>query len=141
MIVVMVIFGVVTGLSMPRLHSVTSSAGLRSARVQTASYLLQARALAVQRGREARFIRTGDQVKVTVDSSGTQVVYARPHDLKSEHGVSVSVPATINDTIRFDPRGFAINAAATQRLVLSRDGMKDSVCVTKLGKVMRGCSL
>src|SRR5437773_1629850 len=81
MIVVLVIFAVVTSLSIPRLHAATSSAGLRSARTQTAIYLAQAHALAVQRGREARFVRTGNSVLVTVDSSGTQVEYGRPHDL------------------------------------------------------------
>ena len=77
MILVLIIFGVVTSLSIPRLHAAQSSAGLRSARQQTAVYLAQAHALAVQRGKEARFVRNGNSVTVTVDSSGTQVVYSR----------------------------------------------------------------
>ena len=140
MIVVLVIFAVVTSLSIPRLHAATSSAGLRSARTQTAIYLAQAHALAVQRGREARFVRTGNSVLVTVDSSGTQVEYGRPHDLLREHGVTV--PTTSRDTITFDARGFAIGAGTTEKVVLTRDGMRDSVCVSKLGKIItRGCSL
>ena len=83
MIVVLIIFGVVVGLSIPRLHGAQSSAGLRSARQQTAIYLAQAHALAVQRGREAWFVRNGNSVSVSVDSSGTQVVYARAHDLQA----------------------------------------------------------
>ena len=73
LIVVLIIFAVVTALSIPRLHAATSSAGLRSARTQTAIYLAQAHALAVQRGREAWFVRNGNVVSVSVDSSGTQV--------------------------------------------------------------------
>jgi prepilin-type N-terminal cleavage/methylation domain-containing protein len=140
MIVVLVIFAVVTSLSIPRLHAATSSAGLRSARTQTAIYLATAHALAVQRGRESRFVRSGNSVTVTVDSSGTQVVYGRPHDLSREHGVSI--PTTSHDTIRFDPRGFAIGAGTTEKVVLTRDGMRDSVCMSKLGKIItRGCSI
>src|SRR5205085_12443085 len=89
MLVVLVIFGVVTALSIPRLHGVTSSAGLRSARQQTASYLAQAHALAIQRGKEAWFVRNGNTISVSVDSSGTQIVYARAHDLSREHGVTI----------------------------------------------------
>jgi len=140
MIVVLIIFAVVTGLSIPRLHGAQSSAGLRSARTQTAIYLAQAHALAIQRGREARFVRSGNVVTVTVDSSGTQVVYGRPHDLSSEHGVLI--PTTTLDTIKFDSRGFATNTGTTAKVVLTRDGMRDSVCVSKLGKIItRGCSL
>src|SRR5690348_16497964 len=133
LIVVLVIFAVVTSLSIPRLHAATSSAGLRSARTQTAIYLATAHALAVQRGREAWFLRSGNVVTVTVDSSGTQVVYGRPHDLSREHGVSI--PTTSHDTLRFDARGFAIGANAVEKIVLTRDGMRDSVCMSKLGKV------
>jgi prepilin-type N-terminal cleavage/methylation domain-containing protein len=140
MIVVLVIFAVVTGLSIPRLHGATSSAGLRSARTQTAIYLAQAHALAIQRGREARFVRTGNSIFVSVDSSGTQVVYASPHDLSREHGVAIN--STSRDTIKFDSRGFAIGTSAVEKVVLTRDGMRDSVCVSKLGKIIqRGCSI
>jgi prepilin-type N-terminal cleavage/methylation domain-containing protein len=140
MIVVLIIFGVVTALSIPRLHAAQSSAGLRSARTQTAIFLAQAHALAIQRGREAHFVRSGNVVSVTVDSSGTQVIYGRPHDLSSEHGVTI--PTTTQDTIKFDARGFATNISTTAKFVVTRDGMRDSVCVAKIGKIItRGCSL
>lgn len=140
MMVVLIVFGVITALGIPRLHVAQSSAGLRSARTQTAIYLAQAHALAIQRGREARFIRSGNTVTVTVDSSGTQVVYGRTHDLSREHGVSI--PLTTQDTISFDARGFATNVSTTAKVVLTRDGMRDSVCVAKIGKIItRGCSL
>src|SRR5689334_6111043 len=140
MVVVLIISGVVTALSIPRLHAAQSSAGLRSARTQTAIYLAQAHALAIQRGREARFIRSGNVVSVTVDSSGTQVVYGRPHDLSEEDGVAI--PATTQDMISFDARGFATNITTVAKVVLTRDGMRDSVCVAKIGKIItRGCSL
>lgn len=140
MVVVLVIFGVVTGLSIPRLHAASSSAGLRSARQQTSIYLEQAHALAVQRGKEAWFVRSGNTISVSVDSSGTQVVYGRPHNLLLEH--SVTIPTTSHDIIKFDSRGYAIAASTVEKVVLTRDGNRDSVCVSKLGKIItRGCSL
>jgi len=140
MIVVLVLFGVITALSIPRLHAASSSAGLRSARQQTAVYLAQAHALAIQRGREAWFQRSGNTVKVTVDSAGTQIIYGRVHDLSKEH--RVTIPSTSHDIIKFDARGFAIGASSIEKIVLTRDGLSDYVCVSKLGKVInRGCSL
>jgi prepilin-type N-terminal cleavage/methylation domain-containing protein len=140
MIVVLVIFGVVTALSIPRLHGAQSSGSLRSARMQTAVYLAQAQNLAIQRGREAWFVRSGNIISVSVDSSGTQVVYGRPHDLSKEHGVTI--PSTTHDVIKFDSRGFAIGAGTVETVVLTRDGMRDSVCMSKLGKLInRGCSI
>jgi prepilin-type N-terminal cleavage/methylation domain-containing protein len=139
MVVVMVIFGVVTGLGMPKLQGLISSSAVRSAQTQTGAYLAQARALALQRGREARFVRNGNTIQVTVDSNGTQVAFARPHDLQREHGVSLT---TTRDSIAFDPRGFAIGTGSMEKVRLSRSGVSDSVCVTKLGKVIyRGCSI
>jgi prepilin-type N-terminal cleavage/methylation domain-containing protein len=140
MIVVLVIVGVVTTLSIPRLHAASSSAGLRSARQQTAIYLAQAHALAIQRGKEAWFNRSGNTITVTVDSSGTQIVYGRAHNLLLEHRVTVAEAS--HDLIKFDSRGYAIGASTVEKVVLTRDGMRDSVCVSKLGKIItRGCSL
>lgn len=140
MVVVLILFAVLTALSIPRLHGAQSSAGLRSARTETAIYLAQAHALAIQRGREARFLRSVNTISVTVDSSGTQVLYGRPHDLSGED--KVTIPSTTQDTISFDARGFATNISTVAVVVLTRDGMRDSVCVTKIGKIItRGCSL
>ena len=139
MLAVLVIFGVVTSLSIPRMHGVSTRSSVRSARLQTAVYLTQARAAALQRGREARFIRSGNLLKVTIDSSGTQVLLVPSHNLLSERNVSLSAS---RDTIRFDPRGFAIGTSAIEKFIVVRDGMRDSVCVTKMGKVIqRGCSI
>lgn len=142
MMTVMVIFGVVTGLSIPRLQGATAAAGMRSARLQVSSYLAQARALSLQRGRETRFIRTGNAIRVVVDSSGTYVTYARSHDLYGEHRTSLSSSGITADTIRFDARGFSVGASGLRKIYLTRAGQSDSVCVTKLGKVIQsGCAL
>jgi prepilin-type N-terminal cleavage/methylation domain-containing protein len=139
MLAVLVIFGVVTSLSIPRMHGMTSRASVSSARLQTAIYLAQARAAALQRGKEARFVRTGNVLKVTIDSSGTQVLHVPAHNLLNEHMVTVTAS---RDTIKFDPRGFAVGSNAIEKFITVRDGIRDSVCVTKFGKIIqRGCAL
>jgi prepilin-type N-terminal cleavage/methylation domain-containing protein len=139
MMTVVVILGTVTILTTPRLRLMRAQAAFSSARTETASYLSQARAVALQRGREARFVTAGNNITVTVDSSGTQVVFARPRNLQLAYGVSLTATRA---EIAFDPRGIAIGNASMERVRIVRDSLIDSVCVTKLGKVIaRGCSL
>jgi prepilin-type N-terminal cleavage/methylation domain-containing protein len=139
MMTVLVIIGTVMILTAPRMGRMRENSSMRSARTQTFAYLAQARAVALQRGRESRFVRNGDQISVTVDSSGTQVTFARPVDLQRTFRVSLGAT---RDQIAFDPRGFAIGNATMEKVRLTRGNLRDSVCVTKLGKpVYRGCSL
>ena len=139
MMTVLVVIGTVMMLTAPRLGRMRENAAMRSARSQTVAYLARARAVALQRGREARFVRNGDQISVTVDSSGTQVNVARPMDLRVAFGVSLSAT---RDQISYDPRGFAFGNASLEKVQLTRGTLRDSVCVSKLGKAMyRGCSL
>jgi len=139
MMTVLVIIGTVMMLSAPRLGRMRESSSVRSARTQAVAYLAQARAVALQRGRESRFVRNGDVISVTVDSSGTQVTFARAMDLQRSFGVSLGAT---RDQIAFDPRGFAVGNAAIEKLRLTRGTLRDSICVTKLGKpVYRGCAL
>jgi hypothetical protein len=51
-------------------------------------------------------------------------------------GVSVT-PST--DSILFDSRGMASNLAGSRVYVLTRNGLKDSVCVSRLGQISRNC--
>src|SRR5689334_2212787 len=139
MMTVLVIIGTVTMLTTPRLQLMRAKSAFRSAQTDTRSYLAQARAVALQRGREARFVTNGNTISVTVDSSGTQVTFARPRNLYQAYGVSLSATRA---QIAFDPRGQAIGNSSMERVRFNRDSLRDSVCVTKLGKVITaGCSL
>jgi hypothetical protein len=114
---------------------------VRSARQQTAEMLVIARSAAVQNGSEARFIRAGNVVRVTVDSNGTFVTLS-VRDLYTEHGVTVAVGgAAPRDTVRFDPRGLAIGLTGAATIKFTNSAATDSICVSKLGKVARmGCT-
>jgi prepilin-type N-terminal cleavage/methylation domain-containing protein len=113
-----------------------SSSERNNAKRKVAAYIFRARATAVSRGQKTWFIRTGNTMKVLVDSSGVKVPVGQSVDLLQAHNVTFwSSPL---DTIVFDPRGFAVNIPTVERYTLSRDGRLDTICVLGLGKVRTG---
>jgi Tfp pilus assembly protein FimT len=133
------VLGIITSFAYPHLRAVSTAASVRSAEMAAVAYIERTRAAAVQNGREARFVRTGDAIQITVDSNGTQVPLTAPRDLYAEHQVHL---VTTRDTIAFDPRGFAIGLNNLLVIRVNREDVLDSVCVTRLGKIAgRKCSL
>ena len=141
LVIVIVVMGMLGMFAYPRLRGSTNGMSVRSARQQTTEMLVIARAAAVQNGSEARFIRAGNVVRVTVDSSGTFVTLTA-RDLYTEHGVTVAVGgAAPRDTVRFGPRGVAIGLTGFSTIKFTNSTVTDSICVSKLGKVARtGCT-
>jgi prepilin-type N-terminal cleavage/methylation domain-containing protein len=133
------VMGIMTSIAYPRLHAVSTAASVRAAKLAAVAYIERTRAAAVENGREARFVRVGDALQITVDSNGTQVTVAAPRDIYAEHQVHL---VTTRDTIAFDPRGFAVGLSSVVVIRLNREDVSDSVCVTRLGKIAgRTCSL
>lgn len=141
LLIVIVVMGMLGTFGYPKLRNSTNGVSVRSARQQTTEMLVIARAAAVRNGSEARFIRSGNVVRVTVDSNGTYVTLS-VRDLNKEHGITVAVGGTApRDTVRFDPRGLAIGLAGAATIKFSNSTVTDSICVSKLGKVARtGCT-
>lgn len=141
LLIVITLMGIMGTFAYPRLRGSTSSWSVRSARQQTMEMLVVARSAAVQNGADARFIRSGNVVRVIVDSSGTFVTLAS-RDLNKEHGVTVTVGgAAPRDTVRYDARGLAIGLTGAETITFTKATVTDSICVSKLGKVARmGCT-
>lgn len=141
LMIVVSLMGIMTMFAYPKLRGSTSSLAVRSARQQAAEMLIIARAAAVQNGSDARFIRSGNVLRVIVDSSGTFVTLSA-RDLYTQHGVTVAVAGTTpHDTVRFDARGQAIGLTSAETIRFTNAAAKDSLCVSKLGKVARsGCT-
>lgn len=140
LLIVVALMGIMGTFAYPRLRGSTDSWSVRAARVQTTEMLVVARSAAVQNGAESRFIRSGNVVRVVVDSSGTFVTLAS-RDLYTERGVTVTVGGTARDTVRFDPRGLAIGLTGPPTIKFTKATVTDSICVSKLGKVARlGCT-
>ena len=105
---------------------------------EVASYLIRARAAAVQRSRQTWFVRTGNTIKVVTDSAGVKVVYGKPLNMMERHGVSLGAS---KDSISFDPRGFTTLVVPSPRIIVSAGAGADTICVTGLGTIStRKCS-
>ena len=141
LLIVIALMGIMGTFAYPRLRGSTTGWSVRTARQLTTEMLVVARSAAVQNSAEARFIRSGNVVRVIVDSSGTFVTLAS-RDLYADHGVTVTVGgAAPRDTVRVDPRGLAIGLAGAATIKFTKSTVTDSICVSKLGKVARmGCT-
>jgi prepilin-type N-terminal cleavage/methylation domain-containing protein len=141
LLIVITIMGLMGMFVYPKLRGTTTSLSVRNARQQVLTMLVVARAASVQNGSEARFIRSGNVARVVVDSSGTFVTLLS-RDLYQEHGVTLANGgAAPRDTIRFDSRGMGIGLAGAATFKFTNSTVRDSICVSKYGKVARtGCS-
>ena len=141
LLIVVVIMGLMGMFAYPRMRGTTTSLSVRNARQQVQTMLVVARAASVQNGSEARFIRNGNVARVVVDSNGTFVTLIS-RNLYTEQGVTFTTGgASPRDTIRFDSRGMGIGLAGAATFKFTNTTAKDSICVSKYGKVARtGCS-
>ena len=140
MIVVLTVLGVVAAVLMPTLRKSFASNTRHSARREAISYLYLAQATAVQYSRRSWFIRSGNTLKVIVDSSGSYIQRGKTLDLNQSFGATLT--ATPSDTVAFDPRGFAILSGTTPKFIVtvaSTTGA-DTMCVTGLSRIATtGC--
>lgn len=135
-LIVIVLMGILATIALPKLSSLSRRYTVDSAKQDIAAYLAQARAIAIENGRNGWFIRKGDTILVAIDtSSGAPPKrFASPVDLQSKYGVSVTMP-TNPDSIRYDPRGFAVGLGGTVAIVIQKSEVRDSVCVIGLGRI------
>jgi prepilin-type N-terminal cleavage/methylation domain-containing protein len=145
---VLALAAILTAMTFPRLEGVRRNAEMNSAKLQFQAYLTTARAAAIRKSTTARFIRSGNTITVTADSSGTQITVLQPFALDAAYHVTVSRPTTgtWHDTITFGPRGIGRSFTATEKFYINMDSTRwspghDSVCVTRLGLINQGCAL
>jgi prepilin-type N-terminal cleavage/methylation domain-containing protein len=137
LMIVICLLGILAAVAFPSFARGSERANVRTSKQRIASYLAVSRAAAIQHGRVARFVRTGNTMKVLVDSAGTQGVFAPVIDL-AEQGVTFT---PTRDTISFDPRGLAFGFTGTARLVVQKGSASDSVCVMGMGRISTaGCT-
>ena len=137
LMMVIIIMGVVLAFALPKFNSLRNSGKLGAAKVHVMSSMTTARAAAIQNGRVARWSISGNSIGVTAaNPTGTMVTIAAPIDFAAQYNVTLR--ATQN-TVDFDSRGMASNLSATMKIYVV-GSTTDSVCVTRLGVVLRnGC--
>ncbi len=138
--IVIVLIGIIAAMAFPRIRNALEKQNVRSARVAAQTFVVKARAAAVQRGCRGTVNMPADgRVWVTVC---TTVVPpgARTLDtlgpiqlLGARYNVQV---APSRDSIVFDARGMKVNFERV--VVVFRNGsIQDSLVVNEVGKVVR----
>ncbi|HEU4641906.1 MAG TPA: GspH/FimT family pseudopilin [Gemmatimonadaceae bacterium] len=138
-LIVVMIVGILMAISLPKLGTTRVRLDARAAQRRVASALGQARALAIQNGRSARFVLDGNVIKVVLEKNDGTWQSIVQQDLSATEGVTVE---STRDTLSFDPRGLALSNAGGTRIVITKGTYSDSVCVLGLGKILSDkCSL
>ena len=138
LLLVLVISGILMRVTMPKFAAFRDRTAVSGAKQQIASYLAGARAAAIRQSQTATFHVVSDQIWTTVNqSSGSPVDVQKVTSISKSRGVSVNNSSSTDSPIVYDPRGFGRSAAT--KYVLSRNGVKDSLCVTTLGMIQRYC--
>jgi type II secretory pathway pseudopilin PulG len=133
MMIVFVVLGIMTTMMVRAVRGSWYAASRRAATRDVTAYLFRGRAIAIQQSRAAWVVRSGDVLKILVDSSGTPVQLGTQLDFWVRYGAHLG--ASPNDTIPFDPRGFAPYPTLAPRIIVQYAGRTDTVCVTGLGKI------
>lgn len=142
LLVVLTVAGVLVGISGKGLSAAYAGNARTSAVRIVGTTLFQARAIAIQRSRQSWLVRSGNTIKILGDSAGVKVQLAKPVDLFQRHGVTLTSASTPSgrDTVSFDPRGLITGTTTAYKIIISRGGQSDTVCVSGLGNTRgRGC--
>lgn len=138
LIIVFVTLGVLLSMMVRAVSGTWKASSRRSATRDATVKLVLARTVAIQQSRRSWLIRSGNVLKVLVDSSGTPVQLGTTIDFSKKYGATLG--ASPKDTVPFDPRGFAVNLTQTPKLIVTLNGAADTICVTGLGKITtRSC--
>jgi len=133
-LIVIVIVGILSVITLPKITSVSNANDVRASARELATTLEVARATAIQNSRLSQFRVIGDSIavlRVNVDNSTTLI---SSRNLHAAHGVSVTIASDAGDTlVQFDPRGMAL-PAVSRRYLVTKNGKSDTVCVFGAGK-------
>lgn len=138
LLIVLVVLGVLLTMTARAVRGAWVASSRRSATRDVAAYLFRTRAIAIQQSRAAWLVRSGNVLKILVDSSGTPVQLGTQLNFATRYGAILG--ASPKDTVPFDPRGFAVNVIQAPKIIVALGGRTDTVCVTGLGKITtRSC--
>ncbi|HEY8175468.1 MAG TPA: prepilin-type N-terminal cleavage/methylation domain-containing protein [Gemmatimonadaceae bacterium] len=140
LIIAIVIIGILTAMSLPRMGRLRNQSALSNGMVRFTRAVMAARQAAIQRGKHSFFTNNSSVISVVVDTMGDNtnlVVITRPLDLADQYGVRVTRPSGLT-SIEYDPRG--VSTQATKQIFVFEhisSGTVDSLCVSKLGNTIR----
>ena len=140
LIMVLVVVGVATAITLPKMVTALPKTNLRSARNGFGALAVRARSAAVQRGCKATLnFTTGSAGRVWVTAgkvSGTGIdTLGQVQQLATRFGVTMT---SSQSSVQYDPRGISVAyQSATVVFTANTGGAKDSSMINKLGRVTR----
>ncbi len=140
LLLVVSMMGIVAAMAIPRMRTGSDRANLSSARDVVATYANNARRAAVTRGQTTRLRLLSDTMVMVVSENP-----AAPNDsvlakasLRGQYRSTITLDGVAGGLIAFDKRGLVRGAGATRKLLITNaDGVRDSVCISGAGLVMR----
>jgi Tfp pilus assembly protein FimT len=133
----MVIIGIVSAITLPRLGQLRDRSELSSAMTRFTRGVMAARQAAIQRGKRSFFRHKGNKIWVIVDTTATDsVIVVSPVSLMDLYGVEVTAPSGLA-SIGYDPRGMSTQSSKQVFRFKHRSNRMDSLCVSKLGNTIR----
>src|SRR5438034_6118192 len=93
MLLVFVIMGIMLSITVKSVRGTWVASSRRSASREVTSYLFRARAIAIQQSRTAWLVRSGNVLKIMVDSSGTPVRLGTQIDMSARYGATLGAPS------------------------------------------------
>ncbi len=131
MAIVLVLIGILAGLSGPRLAGYVDQLAVRRAKDETAAFYNRVRIAAAYRAVRLRIGFTEDSL--TAIAEGTSDSIVKSVSGPTQHGVSMTASRT---EIRLYPNGLGLGAANT-KLVFRRGAASDSLTISRLGRIRK----
>jgi len=142
MLVVLVLMGILMSIALPKFGAIRDKAAVSSAKQKLIGYLATTRAAAIRQSSTATFRLWNNNVSATVtQANGSALSLGSAEHLDKTHGVVVTRgTGVVQDVLTYDSRGvMASPLLLPYTYVVTRNNVKDSICVSRLGLIARRC--
>lgn len=138
----MVIMGILMSIALPRFGAIRDKAALSSTKQRLIGYLATTRAAAIRQSSTAEFRLWDNNVSATVTQpDGTKLSLGSAEHLDKTQGVVITRgTGVVREVLTFDSRGLLTPPLLLPyTYVVTRNNVKDSICVSRLGLIARKC--
>lgn len=140
-LLVVVVVGILTLMTYPRVNAAVTRSDIRGARTRVANMLATARTVATQSSRTARLQFEGNKVFVTASprhtvGAGDRDTVGLVVDLNTVYGTTTTLSGGTTEIV-YDPRGLASGFGADVTITLARGGHSQALKIDMLGRVTK----
>jgi prepilin-type N-terminal cleavage/methylation domain-containing protein len=140
-LLVVVVVGILTLMTYPRVNAAVTRSDIRGARTRVANLLATARTVATQSSRTARLQFEGNKVFVTASPShivgaGDRDTVGLVVDLNTVYGTTTTLSGGTTEIV-YDPRGLASGFGGEVTITLARGGHSQALKIDMLGRVTK----